>query len=53
MSTPAAGTRHRLMVIERPGRPHFELDGHRLLLYVSPGTPSERRRQLLDRWYRE
>jgi predicted metal-dependent hydrolase len=47
------GKRHRLTVIERPGRSHFELDGDRLVLYVSPGTPSERRRQLLDRWYRE
>jgi predicted metal-dependent hydrolase len=47
------GKRYRLTVIERPRRSHFELDGDRFLLYVSPGTPSERRRQLLDRWYRE
>jgi predicted metal-dependent hydrolase len=47
------GRRCRLTVIERPGRPHFELDGDRMLLYVSPGTPADRRRELLDRWYRE
>ena len=46
------GTRHRLKVIERPGRAHLELDGDRLLLYVPAGTTAERRRQVLDRWYR-
>src|SRR5215207_229393 len=28
------GMRHRLKVIERPGRGHVEIDGQRLLLYV-------------------
>ena len=47
------GVRHRLKVIERPGRAHFEVDGDRLLLYVPDGTPAAKRRDLLDRWYRE
>lgn len=47
------GVRHRLKVVERPGRAHFEIDGDRLLLYVPDGTTTERRRQLLDCWYRE
>lgn len=47
------GQRYRLKVIERPGRAHFELDGERLLLYIQRGTPPERRRALLDHWYRE
>jgi predicted metal-dependent hydrolase len=47
------GTRHRLQVIERPGRSHFEIDGNRLLLYAPPGTSAQRRRELLDRWYRD
>jgi hypothetical protein len=47
------GTRHRLKVVERPGRAHLELDGSRLLLYVPSGTSTERRRDLLDQWYRE
>src|SRR3546814_9283945 len=34
------GTRHRLKVLERPGRAHIEVDGDRLLLYVPEGTPS-------------
>ncbi|TPG26126.1 M48 family metallopeptidase [Mycolicibacterium hodleri] len=46
------GVRHRLRVIERPGRAHFEVDGERLLLYTPAGTSAERRRILLDRWYR-
>ncbi|WP_411083060.1 M48 family metallopeptidase [Streptomyces sp. cmx-18-6] len=47
------GIRRRMKVVERPGRAHFELDGERLLLYVPSGTTAERRRELLDRWYRE
>jgi predicted metal-dependent hydrolase len=47
------GVRHRLKVIERPGRSHFELDGDRLLLYVPESTATSRRRQLLDHWHRE
>lgn len=48
----AWGTRHRLKVVERPGRAHVELDGERLLLYLPPGTATDDRRRLLDRWYR-
>ncbi|WP_405489333.1 M48 family metallopeptidase [Streptomyces sp. NBC_00096] len=47
------GVRRRLKVIERPGRPHVEIGGDRLLLYVAPGTGDERRSDLLDQWYRE
>lgn len=47
------GVRRRMKLVERPGRAHFELDGERLLLYVPVGTTAERRRELLDRWYRE
>ncbi len=47
------GLRRRLKVIQRPGRAHFEVDGERLLLYVPADTTAERRRELLDRWYRE
>ena len=46
------GSRYRLKIIERHGRPHVELDGGRLLLYVPEGTDAEYRRALLDRWYR-
>lgn len=46
------GSRLRLKVIERPGRAHLEVDGDRLLLYVSEGSTTKRRRELLDRWYR-
>jgi predicted metal-dependent hydrolase len=47
------GNRLRLKVVERPGRQHIEIDGGRLVLYVPAVTPSERRREYLDRWYRE
>lgn len=47
------GVRLRLKVIERPGRAHIEIDGDRLLLYAPSGTTSERRRELVERWYRD
>lgn len=47
------GVRYRLKVVERPGRAHLEVDGERLLLYVPVDTSAEKRRELLDRWYRE
>ena len=47
------GSRLRLKVIERPGRAHIEVDGDRLLLYISAETTSDRRREVLDRWYRD
>ncbi|MEV6776037.1 M48 family metallopeptidase [Streptomyces syringium] len=47
------GVRRRLKVVERPGRPHVEIDGDRLVLYALPGTDDQRRRDLLDQWYRE
>ncbi|GHC95347.1 metal-dependent hydrolase [Nocardiopsis terrae] len=46
------GARRRLKVVERPGRAHFEVDGDRLVLYAPDGTSAERRRELLDQWYR-
>jgi predicted metal-dependent hydrolase len=47
------GTRHRLKVIERPGRPHVEVDGNRLLMYVSKGTDTDARLKLLQDWQRQ
>ena len=47
------GSRYRLKVVERPGRAPVEVDGDRLLLYVPEATATDRRRELLDRWYRE
>jgi predicted metal-dependent hydrolase len=46
------GGRYRLKLVERGGRPHVELDGERLVLYLPEGTPPELRRDLLERWYR-
>lgn len=46
------GSRLRLRVTERPGRPHIEVDGDCLRLYVPAETTAETRRDVLDRWYR-
>lgn len=47
------GSRYRLKVTARAGRARVELEGDRLVLNVPEDTPAERRRELLDRWYRE
>jgi predicted metal-dependent hydrolase len=47
------GRRHRLKIIERPGRAHVELDGDRLLMYVSEGSTTDARAELLQDWQRK
>lgn len=47
------GVRRRLKVVERPGRAHVETDGERLTLYVPADTPTDKRREYLDKWYRD
>lgn len=47
------GVRKRLNVVERPGRPHIETDGDRLVLYAATDTTAEKRRAVLDAWYRD
>jgi predicted metal-dependent hydrolase len=46
------GVRHRLKVVKRPGQPHVELDGERLLLYVPEHTAATERLRLLQAWQR-
>lgn len=46
------GVRHRLKVVEQPGRARLELKGRRLTLYAPADLSAERRRAVLDRWYR-
>jgi predicted metal-dependent hydrolase len=47
------GVRHRLKVMERPGRAHVEVDSNRLLLYVPEGTDTEARLKTLQDWHRK
>jgi predicted metal-dependent hydrolase len=47
------GERHRLKVIQRPGRAHVEVDGKTLLLYVPEDTDGEARSKLLQDWQRK
>ncbi|MGH3220486.1 MAG: M48 family metallopeptidase [Streptosporangiaceae bacterium] len=47
------GRRHRLKIIERPGRAHVELDGDRLLMYVPEGITTDARIKLLQDWRRK
>lgn len=47
------GVRHRLKVVERPGRAHIELDGERMLLYVPEGADTAVRLGVLQRWQRD
>jgi predicted metal-dependent hydrolase len=47
------GIRRRLVVMERPGRAHIEVDLRRLLLYVPEGTDKVTRAKVLEQWHRE
>lgn len=47
------GVRHRLEIVEAPGRSHVEVEGRRLLLYVPSECDGESRRDLLESWYRQ
>lgn len=46
------GSRHRLTIIERPGRAHAEVDRDRLLLYVPEGVDAAARLKLVHAWQR-
>lgn len=48
-----AGSRYRLKVVDSAGSARVELDGNRLLLHVPESALAVRRREILDRWYRE
>ena len=49
-----AGQRYLLKVEEKQGaRPQVQCDGKKLKMLVPPGYPTERRRTLLDRFYRD
>ena len=47
------GRRYLLKVIEEESPPRVELSPRTLRLYVRPGTDRERRRLILESWYRE
>ena len=47
------GARLRLEIVERPGRAKIEIGGSKLRLCVPPGTDAEKRRHVLDAWYRK
>ena len=46
------GNRLRLKVVERPGRPHVEVDGERLMLFVPEGSDRDARTRALQAWQR-
>ena len=46
------GKRYLLKVSESENPPTIELKGNRLLLQVRPGTDKQKRRDLLEEWYR-
>ncbi|MHB1342763.1 MAG: M48 family metallopeptidase [Thermoleophilia bacterium] len=47
------GSRLRLEIVERPGRAKIQITGSKLRLCVPPGADAERRRHVLDAWYRK
>lgn len=47
------GKRYMLRVVEADAAPTVELKHRALVLKVRPGTPTARRKEVLDAWYRE
>ncbi len=47
------GKRYLLQIIEQDQPPSVELDHQRLLLTVRPGTGIDKRRDVIDQWYRD
>lgn len=47
------GQRYLLTVIETDGPPHLDIQPHKLLLHVRPGSTSATRRAAIDRAYRQ
>jgi predicted metal-dependent hydrolase len=46
------GVRHRLTVVERPGKREVAVHGNRLLLMISATSDAALRRRVLEDWYR-
>lgn len=46
------GKRYLLKVVELDAKPNIELKHSTLVLYVRPGTPTEKRQAIIDEWYR-
>jgi predicted metal-dependent hydrolase len=47
------GNRYLLQVVEKEAAPSVELKHSRLVLSVRPGATEEKKRELLERWYRD
>lgn len=47
------GRRYLLQIIEAEARPGIELHPRRIIMSVRPGASEEKRRQVLDKWYRQ
>ena len=47
------GKRHLLTVVEREAAPFVELDHDKIVLQIRPGTNEERKRAIIEEWYRE
>lgn len=46
------GKRYLLKVVEHKAPPQIELQHSTIVMYIRPGTPTEKRQRILDEWYR-
>lgn len=46
------GKRYLMNIVEQDAAPRVELEHHRILLFVRPGTDEVRRQEIVDSWYR-
>ena len=47
------GERYLLEVIERDAPPEINLKHSKILMYIRPGTDTEKKKKILDEWYRK
>jgi predicted metal-dependent hydrolase len=47
------GRRYLLKVVEADAAPRIELSHNRMILYVRPGSGSNKKGEIVERWYRE
>jgi len=47
------GKRYLLQIVEQDQPPSVDLDHQRLLLSVRPGTGTDKKRDIIDQWYRD
>ena len=47
------GKKYTLIIIEEAGRPHIELEEDKLIMSIKPGSITEKKKHIMNSWYKE